>query len=94
MYILILLLLVPFLLIVFFGLIALLFAWSSVMKLWYSITGKKPKQQDFFQRSGQRTQTNHTEQRTQTRQDTQSGGQKQKIFSENDGEYVDFEIVE
>lgn len=112
MYILLLLLLIPFLLIVFFGLFALLFAWSSVMKLWYSLTGKKPKHEDFFRQAGQSrgfSQSNNAYQSRQTdsssyanqsnqsgstRESSQSGAPGQKIFSKDDGEYVDFEIVE
>lgn len=83
MYFLISILLIPVIVFLVVVLFALLFAWAWVRKTWYSITGKQPK--EGFQSSSYNNTHAKEEKASQ---------QKNKIFSKNDGEYVDFEIVE
>lgn len=96
-------LIVVLILLLFFGIYA--FAWLA--KLWYAITGRKPANGSgfHFNVGGNRYYSSSSSSSSQgNRQKTQSssasssthrtGGQKQKIFSKDEGEYVDFEIVE
>lgn len=89
MYFLISILLIPVIVFLVVVLFALLFAWAWVRKTWYSITGKKPRE------GFQSTSYNNTHANANTHaKEENASQQKNKIFSKNDGEYVDFEIVE
>lgn len=110
MYILISLLLIPFILILVFALFAVIFAWAWVKRLWYSITGKKPSANDPFSfyynmraggnadrsqsSSGGKSSAGGSRSSADNSRTSASSSQQKKIFSQSDGEYVDFEIVE
>lgn len=86
MYGLLILLLIPILLIFVFLLFVILFAYSWVRGLLYSLFGKKRGNgygQSYSQDS--RSNTSHTS--------SPKNGDK-KIFSKDDGEYIDFEVVD
>lgn len=105
-------LLLPILVILILILIFGIFAYAKIMKMWYQLTGRKPKNgsffhfntgsgsswyatngnQDFHNSNAQsgRNQSNNASQQTTSKA---PGGQK-KIFSKDEGEYVDFEMVE
>lgn len=108
MYIIIALLLIPLIIILVLIMFVGALAYNKVMRLWYALTGRKPSNSGFSFRSyrfgdsadGFSNSTDHFSDRTDNRsqQRTSAGGtgsaNGKKIFSKDDGEYVDFEVVE
>lgn len=100
--------LVVLILILFFG----IFAYAKIMKMWYQLTGRKPKNGSFFHfNTGSGSSWYTTNGNPNYRNDNAQIGQNQsnnasqqasskapngqkKIFSKDEGEYVDFEMVE
>lgn len=104
MHILISLLLIPFILFLVFALFALIFALSWVRRIWYLLTGRQPSSSGNPFSSYNNTRANNygnarenesfSSSNAKSETKTTSSSSQQKIFSKNDGEYVDFEIVE
>ena len=83
-------------------LIISLFAYAKLRSLWYKITGR-PQPDPFSSFSGgfntqskQQSTNNSSRQGSQqhTSQSTSANNNGKKIFSANEGEYVDFEMVD
>lgn len=102
MHALLLLLLIPFLLVLLFLLGLGIFAYAKLAGLWYRLTGRQP--QNHF-RSTWSTGTDSTggsyhstnANRQSTNQSSNGNSQSstgKKIFSDNEGEYVDFEVID
>lgn len=95
---LLLLLLIPILVI---GIVA----YAKLMSIWHKLTGKQPSNDgphftftsSFGSRGRQSTGNQETDQRSQqttSQQHSSQYGPTKKIFSDNEGEYVDFEVVD
>lgn len=104
MHILLSLILIPLILFLVFVFFALIFAVSWVRRIWYSLTGRQPSSNanPFSSYNSARANSygnareddSFCSSRTKSETKTTSSSSQQKIFSKNDGEYVDFEIVE
>lgn len=85
----------------FFLLGIFIFAYTKIMQLWYKLTGKKPNNPfgaftgsfgGNYSAGGNSSGTNSNTQYNNSSNSTKQSGQR--IFAENEGEYVDFEIVD
>lgn len=108
MYIIIALLLIPLIIILVLIMLVGIFAYNKVARLWYALTGRKPSNSGFsfrsyhFGDSADRfsQSTDHFSDRTNSRSQQKASASStgsangKKIFSKDDGEYVDFEVVE
>lgn len=90
------LLLIPIIIILIFILVIGFIAYAKIRQLWYTITGRKPESSSHFSFRTYGFGNSNSSAGQTTRDSSQSNKQKEekKIFSKDEGEYVDFEIVE
>lgn len=89
------LLLIPLVFILVLVLVVGIIAFSKIMQLWYAITGRKPRSSSNFSYHSYGFGKSNNSKDEEKKKDSVSGSQsKKKIFSKDEGEYVDFEIVE
>lgn len=93
MYAIFIILLIPIIIFFLMVLFAGVFAYAKLRQLWYSITGRKPRSSGFtFHSSSSAGSAQGSSRNYQS--GANEGTNKKKIFSKDDGEYVDFEEVQ
>lgn len=77
-------------------------AYTKLRNIWYKITGRQPNNDgphfkfttNYGNQGSHSTYSQNTQQHSQQTSQTSQSGSTKKIFSANEGEYVDFEVVD
>lgn len=77
-------------------------AYTKLRNIWYKMTGRQPSNSgphfrfttSYGDQGNQGNQSSNAQQQSSNTQHTSQPGSTKKIFSANEGEYVDFEVVD